>query len=103
MAQDNEASVEEILESIKKVIARDNREDALEARRRRVEEADQAEAAVAPKPTDGQEAGQVLDLAEMEFVEDHDVALKVCEDTYFIKYVEFLHFIVLIFYVLIDL
>lgn len=36
MAQDNEASVEEILESIKKVIARDNRVGALEARRRRM-------------------------------------------------------------------
>jgi cell pole-organizing protein PopZ len=35
MRQQGEASVEEILESIKKVIARDNREGALEARRRR--------------------------------------------------------------------
>ena len=35
MGQGNEASVEEILESIKKVIARDNREDAMEMRRRR--------------------------------------------------------------------
>jgi hypothetical protein len=36
MAQDGEASVEEILESIKKVIARDNRAGAMEARRRRM-------------------------------------------------------------------
>ena len=35
MAQENEASVEEILESIKKVIARDNRSGAVESRRRR--------------------------------------------------------------------
>jgi cell pole-organizing protein PopZ len=35
MGHDNEASVEEILESIKKVIARDNRAVALENRRRR--------------------------------------------------------------------
>ena len=35
MRQENEPSVEEILESIKKVIARDNRETAQEQRRRR--------------------------------------------------------------------
>ena len=35
MRQDGEASVEEILESIKKVIARDNRATAQETRRRR--------------------------------------------------------------------
>ena len=34
MGHEGEASVEEILESIKKVIARDNRAGALEARRR---------------------------------------------------------------------
>lgn len=39
MRQQGEASVEEILESIKKVIARDNREGALDARRRRESEA----------------------------------------------------------------
>ena len=33
MAHNSEASVEEILESIKKVIARDNRDGAIEARR----------------------------------------------------------------------
>lgn len=38
MRQQGEASVEEILESIKKVIARDNREGALDARRRRESE-----------------------------------------------------------------
>ena len=35
MHQDNESSVEEILESIKKVMARDSRVIALEQRRRR--------------------------------------------------------------------
>ncbi len=73
MAQDNEASVEEILESIKKVIARDNREGALEARRRRAEEAEQADTSTVAEPTDADEAGEVLDLAEMEFVEDFNV------------------------------
>jgi uncharacterized protein len=71
MAQDGEASVEEILESIKKVIARDNRAGAMEARRRRedvsppVEDAATARAHVvrdAPEADD-----EVLDLAEMEF------------------------------------
>lgn len=72
MAQDNEASVEEILESIKKVIARDNRAGAMEARRRRtlVSEDDDAEPAplvrthvVRDAPVTGDE---VLDLSDME-------------------------------------
>lgn len=73
MAQDGEASVEEILESIKKVIARDNRDDALEARRRRQADADDAaDRAMAamsdtPEPADSDEADEVLDLSEMEF------------------------------------
>ena len=41
MRQQGEASVEEILESIKKVIARDNRTSAMEARRRRSSEAEE--------------------------------------------------------------
>lgn len=72
MAQDNEASVEEILESIKQVIARDNRVGAMEARRRRMLVSDQPDpepAALlrahvvrdAPLPGD-----EVLDLADME-------------------------------------
>ena len=77
MGQDNEASVEEILESIKKVIARDNREDALELRRRRetqgvsrsvtfdIEESSEDE---------GEQGEEVLDLAEMEFAEDIDAS-----------------------------
>ncbi len=63
MAQGNEASVEEILESIKKVIARDNRAGALEARQRRQTEADQAEAAAEPRD-------EVLDLSEMAIEDD---------------------------------
>ncbi len=72
MAQDNEASVEEILESIKKVIARDNRAGALEARRRRmlVSEDDDAEPlplARTHQVRDAPETGdEVLDLSDME-------------------------------------
>ena len=68
MAQDNEASVEEILESIKKVIARDNRVGALEARRRRmlVSEDDSAEPAPLARTHQVRDADEVLDLGEME-------------------------------------
>lgn len=63
MAQSNEPSVEEILESIKKVIERDSRETAPHARRRPLvsEGGAQAEA-------DGAE--QVLDLAEMDIADE---------------------------------
>lgn len=70
MAQDNEASVEEILESIKKVIARDNRAGAMEARRRRMLVSDEAEPAPLLRShvvRDAHEpADEVLDLADME-------------------------------------
>ncbi len=78
MAQQNEASsVEEILESIKKVIARDNRADALQVRRVRenpVFEANTEPAAemaheTAPEPVNADEAAEVLDLAEMDGAE----------------------------------
>ncbi len=59
MAQNEAASVEEILESIKKVIARDNRADALQARRVR------EEASIDPEPVNEDEAAEVLDLADM--------------------------------------
>jgi hypothetical protein len=68
MGQDNEASVEEILESIKKVIARDNRAGALEARRRRMLVSDEPEAEPAPLARTHQvrDAEDVLDLSAME-------------------------------------
>jgi cell pole-organizing protein PopZ len=63
MRQDGEPSVEEILESIKKVIARDNREGAEEERRRR--ESNGIDTDNAPRG--------VLELgAEAELVEDDE-------------------------------
>ena len=74
MAQENEASVEEILESIKKVIARDNRAGAIQTRQQRIKDIDQAEAPAFGPPAmpqlDEEESDEILDLAEMEFVED---------------------------------
>jgi cell pole-organizing protein PopZ len=67
MRQASEASVEEILESIKKVIARDNRSTALDARRRRENE---GLSDTAPEPADEDEANEVLDLGEADFVEE---------------------------------
>lgn len=63
MRHEGEPSVEEILESIKKVIARDNRE-TLQAERRRRESAGVAPLASAPDPDDDAEADEVLDLGE---------------------------------------
>lgn len=72
MRQASEPSVEEILESIKKVIARDNRAEAAEVRRQRENEAEtQAEAEA------GEDDGDVFDLAsEAELIEtwEPDVA-----------------------------
>ncbi len=65
MRQDGEASVEEILESIKKVIARDNRATAFDTRKRRESEGLES----APEPADADEAEEVLDLAAADFVE----------------------------------
>ena len=90
MTHSSEASVEEILESIKKVIARDNRDDAIATRRRRetdglapsgpkAEPETEAKAEIAPEPTaliadeldaDTHTDSEVLDLGEMEFAED---------------------------------
>lgn len=74
MGHEGEASVEEILESIKKVIARDNRAVALEARRRRELVAEQSVTATpfppateASPPHKVRDEEEVLDLAEMEF------------------------------------
>lgn len=71
MSQGGEPSVEEILESIKKVIARDNRTVALEARRRRemlpgVDEAPLAPEPAITRPHAVRDEPDVLDLAEME-------------------------------------
>ncbi len=62
MRQAGEPSVEEILESIKKVIARDNRADAAEARAERVESADLA--------GDDGDQDEILDLAALDGVEE---------------------------------
>ena len=67
MRQEGEASVEEILESIKKVIARDNRAGAIEERRRR--EVD-GMADRSPEPADADEAEEILDLGAADFVEE---------------------------------
>ncbi|BDW80967.1 pole-organizing protein PopZ [Erythrobacter sp. Dej080120_24] len=71
MANNSEASVEEILESIKKVIARDNRESALQMRNRKSTPSQDAEL---PDQSGEEEAvldpdDGVLDLAEMELSE----------------------------------
>ena len=70
MAQENEASVEEILESIKKVIARDNRSDSLKARRRR--EGAPQRVRKAPETENEAPMDEVLDLADMDFADDQD-------------------------------
>ena len=66
--RDGEASVEEILDSIKKVIARDNRAGALEARRRR--ERREESAPLPQNDASDDESEEVFDLADAELVED---------------------------------
>ena len=72
---ENAASVEEILESIKRVMERDSRDSAAQTAKRRVEEAQQADARaseqVSRQAADGEE---VLDLAEMELEDAVEVA-----------------------------
>jgi hypothetical protein len=77
MAQDGEASVEEILESIKKVIARDNRAGAMEARRRRALSGAESEAEtghtaplVRVRTHTVRDEAEVLDLSEMALDDD---------------------------------
>lgn len=71
MRQDGEASVEEILESIKKVIARDNRNIAMEARKRRESEGLSEIARVMDAPTDIDDSlEEVLDLGAEHLMED---------------------------------
>ncbi|NQX94566.1 MAG: DUF2497 domain-containing protein [Erythrobacter sp.] len=75
MAHQNEASVEEILESIKKVIARDNRTDAQQALARGVEPVSTTESA----SSDASE--EVLELADMLVEDDKDSDLDGAGDT----------------------
>lgn len=75
MRQDGEASVEEILESIKKVIARDNRNIAMETRKRRESDglAEIARVMDTPPPvSDGDMAGdeEILDLGASHLAEE---------------------------------
>ncbi|MEO1647183.1 MAG: DUF2497 domain-containing protein [Pseudomonadota bacterium] len=75
MAKDGEASVEEILESIKKVIARDNRGDALQTRQKPDTLApDEARVGDQDKPVDSESSGaedtdEILELADV-FAQD---------------------------------
>ncbi|MFT6473151.1 DUF2497 domain-containing protein [Qipengyuania profunda] len=64
MQQTGEPSVEEILDSIKKVIARDNREGAILERRRRTAATMRESLAEPAEPADSEEADEVLELAE---------------------------------------
>ena len=66
MANNSEASVEEILESIKKVMERYSRATASRARQRKVEEAEKIEAEAAEPVVDEDE---VLDLTDLELSE----------------------------------
>lgn len=68
MRQAGEPSVEEILESIKKVIARDNRAEAAQQRQRREEN---------PRPTaERPRVHEVLELTEVESAEAEDRAME---------------------------
>jgi len=60
--QDGEPSVEEILESIKKVIARDNRETADEERRRREAQGPGIRTFAVSEELDADDEAEVLDL-----------------------------------------
>lgn len=79
MAQSGEPSVEEILESIKRVIARDNRTEAFEVRKRRdgtaerdvAREATPPGPALAETPSSSHDDGDgVLDLTELDGVDE---------------------------------
>jgi cell pole-organizing protein PopZ len=87
MGHENEASVEEILESIKKVIARDNRAVALENRRCR-DVAPERPIEITPMPAPEasrahhvRDEDEVLDLSDMECVSETEVpALPLAND-----------------------
>lgn len=64
MRQEGEASVEEILESIKKVIARDNRASAAVERKKREDDG------VMHKAGDADDSDEILDLGTAHLIED---------------------------------
>ncbi len=76
MRNQGESSVEEILDSIKKVIARDSRDGAMEERHRRARAEMKPSpgydeiAAESPEPADAEEADEVLELSDAEIAED---------------------------------
>ena len=73
MRQENESSVEEILESIKKVIARDTRANAVITRQKREDEGVRTNAdatRLVPEPADAEEAEEILDLGSAAIVQD---------------------------------
>ena len=76
MRQEGEASVEEILESIKKVIARDNRAGALEERRRR--ESDGLQQLAAEFGSDGET--QAAELAALPELDAEDSSAEINDD-----------------------
>lgn len=75
MRNQGESSVEEILDSIKKVIARDNRDGAIEERRRRAivnahtADSDTGDDHASPEPADADEAEEILELSDAELVD----------------------------------
>lgn len=69
----NEASVEEILESIKKVIARDNRDAAAQTRKRREDDAERAEDNATSQEAPADDSEGVLDLSEMQLHESNEL------------------------------
>ena len=76
MQQPGEPSVEEILDSIKKVIARDNRDGMIAERRRRATAAREE----LVEPADEDEAVEVFEL-DADFVVDHADAEPIAEDS----------------------
>lgn len=86
MHQAGEPSVEEILDSIKKVIARDNREGMIAERRRKAPPVEER-----AEPADAEEAEEVLELAEEialdddRFDDDDDIEVKADGDDALIR------------------
>lgn len=71
MRDQNEASVEEILDSIKKVIARDNRADAASLRRERTTRGVPSDTGTPlPDPVDADKAEEIFDLSEGDYIAD---------------------------------